>query len=262
MYVFDNAARAARARLSALADVYDEVTIRHLIARGVASGWMCLEIGGGLGTITRWLANRIGPCGYVLSTDIDTRFLEALRLANVEVRRHDILIDPLPDSAFDLAYARLVLEHLSDPDLALDRLARAIKPGGLLVVEDLEIQSAWPDPQESLDRPSKTLAAMRRVATDAGVDPRLGLSLGRRLRARGLLNVGHEGQLQLCRGNSAPARLARLNFEQLRDPILATQDVTRAEFDADLARLDDEGFEWRSPIFWTAWGQRPESDVR
>jgi hypothetical protein len=48
----------------------------------------------------------------------------------------------------------------------------------------------------------------------------------------------------------------------LRDPILATQDVTRAEFDADLARLDDEGFEWRSPIFWTAWGQRPESDVR
>jgi SAM-dependent methyltransferase len=259
MYVFDNAASQARARLAALADVHDPGTIRHLLALGVTDGWKCLEIGGGLGTITRWISDRVGPSGYVLTTDIDTRFLATLRRANVEVRRHDILIDPLPDSAFDLAYARLVLEHLSDPDLALDRMATAIKPGGWLMVEDFGLQSPASDDHEPVDRISKTAAAMRRVVANAGVNLRLGLTLGHRLRARGLLHVGHEGRVQLCRGNSAAARLARLNFEQLHDSILATGQLTTEEFNADLARLDEEDFEWRSVLLWTAWGQRPQS---
>lgn len=104
MYVFDSSAPQARARLAALAAVHDAGTIRHLLARGVANGWTCLESSSG--TITRWLSDRVGAHGYVLTTDVDTRFLERIGLANVEVRRHDILTDPLPDATFDLAYAR------------------------------------------------------------------------------------------------------------------------------------------------------------
>lgn len=257
MYVFDNSAPQASARLAALAEVHDAGTIRHLLARGVADGWTCLEIGGGGGTMTRWLADRVGSHGYVLTTDIDTRFLETLGLDNVEVRRHDILIDPLPDATFDLAYARAVLEHLPDPDLALDRMVTALKPGGWLMVEDMEATPSGLT-REPIDRPSKTLLAMRRVIAE-GADSGLGLTLGHRLRARGLMHVGHEGRLQVCRGNSAAARLARLNCEQLRVPILAAG-VTADEFEADLTRLDDENFEWRSPTLWTAWGQRPVGD--
>jgi SAM-dependent methyltransferase len=254
MYVFDNAAPQARARLAALADVHDDGTIRHLLARGVGRGWKCLEIGGGLGTVTRWLSDRVGTDGHVLTTDIDTRFLKTIGRGNVEVRRHDIIKDPLPESAFDIAYARLVLEHLSDPDVALDRMLMAVRPGGWLMVEDFEVQSSRPD--DAPESVSKTGAAMRRVTARAGADSRLGLSLGHRLRARGLVNVGHEGRVQLCRGKSAAARLARLNFEQLREAILATG-LTTDEFEADIARLDDENFEWRSPTLWTAWGRRP-----
>lgn len=258
MYVFDNAAPQAAARLAALAEVNDPDTIRHLAARGVSEGWNCLEVGGGLGTIARWLSQRVGPRGYVLATDIDTCFLDALRLDNVEVRRHDIETDPpLHDATFDLAHARLVLEHLTNPDLALDRMAGVLKPGGWLVVEDSEILPVIPDSGESFDLVSKSMAAMRQVAIAAGVDPRLGPSLARRLRARGFVHVGNEGRIRVSNGRSASARLARLNFEQLRAPILATGLLTVAEFEADLARLDDENFEWRSLIIWTAWGQRP-----
>jgi SAM-dependent methyltransferase len=253
-YVFDNAAPQARARLAALADVHDDGTIRHLLARGVAGGWKCLEVGGGLGTVTRWLSDRVGADGHVLTTDIDTRFLEMIGRGNVEVRRHDIVTDPLPESVFDLAYARLVLEHVSDPDVALDRMSKAIRPGGWLMIEDSEVQSSRPD--DAPGSVSKTMAAMRRVAATVGVDSRLGLSLGHRLRAHGLVHVGHEGRMHLCRGKSAAARLARLNFEQLHEAILTTG-LTTNEFEADLARLDDEDFEWRSPILWTAWGRRP-----
>lgn len=257
MYVFANAAPQAAARLAALADVNDPDTIRHLAARGVSEGWNCLEVGGGLGTIARWLSQRVGPRGYVLATDIDTCFLDALRLDNVEVRRHDINTDPIHDATFDLAHARLVLEHLTNPDLALDRMAQALKPGGWLVVEDFEILPGSPDSHEPADHVSKTAAVMRQVATNAGVNPRLGLSLARRLRARGFVHVGTEGSVRLCCGNSVSARLARLNFEQLREPMLATGQLTIDQFHADIARLDDEDYEWRSPIMWTAWGQRP-----
>ena len=111
MYVFPNAAPQAAARLRALADIFDPGTMRHLEARGVGHGWSCLEVGGGLGTMTRWLATRVGQRGQVLTTDIDTRHLDSMHLPNVEVRRHDIVSDTLPEAAFDLACTRLVLEH-------------------------------------------------------------------------------------------------------------------------------------------------------
>lgn len=258
MYVFDNAAPQSAARLSALADVFDPGTRRQLAERGVADGWHCLEIGGGLGTMTRWLSDRVGPAGSVLTTDIDTRHLQRLRLTNVEVRRHDVLADPLPGGVFDLAYARLVLEHLADPDLALTKMIAALKPGGWIVVEDFELMPGVPDDQHGLtDRISRTMAAMRHVSAAAGVHQRLGRSLAERLRRQGLTNVDTEGRILLWRGRTAGAALSRLNFEQLRETILASRLVTPAEFEADMAAWEDEGFETRSPILWTAWGQRP-----
>ena len=257
-YLFDNGAAQARERLTALAEVHDASTIQHLSACGVSEGWKCLEIGSGLGTIAHWLSDRVGPRGYVLATDIDTRFLESLQLENVEVRRHDILVDPLPVEAFDIAHARLVLEHLPNPDAALGRMIATLKPGGWLMVEDLEARSVQPDSDDPLERTSKTMAALRQVLSQAGVRATLGPSLAQRLRAKGLIQLGNEGLQRVCHGRSAAARLARLNFEQLRAAMLATGTLTAEEFDADLERLEDEEFAWRSPILWTAWGRRPE----
>ena len=247
-YVFDNAAPQAASRLAVLAEVFDPGTIRHLAARGVGAGWRCLEIGGGLGSITRWLSGRVGAQGRVLTTDIDTRHLQAMRMSSVDVREHDILVDSLPEESFDLAYARLVLEHLVDPDTAIARMIAALKPGGWLLVEDFEI---LPD-----DAISKTAAVMRQVTAAAGVHHRLGRSLGRRLRGHGLADVDTEGRVFVWRGGSRGAALSRLNVEQLRPAILASGQLTVDELEADLAALEDEDFEMRSPILWTAWGQR------
>ena len=257
MYVFDNAAPQAAARLAALADVFDPGSRRHLCERGVADGWRCLEIGGGLGTMTRWLSERVGPTGWILTTDIDTRHLQQLRLANVEVRQHDVLTDPLPTGLFDLALARLVLEHLPDPDVALAKMIAAVRPGGWVVVEDFELLPGVATEEHGIaERVSKTMAAMRHVSAAAGAHQRLGRSLAGRLRVQGLTNVDTEGRVLLWRGRTTGAALSRLTLEQLREPILATGLVPPAEFDADMAALDDDTFETRSPILWTAWGQK------
>ena len=75
-YALDNSSRETPARFDALSGMFDRGTIRHLEDRGVSESWRCLEVGGGGGSITAWLANRVGPTGHVLVTDVDPRFLE------------------------------------------------------------------------------------------------------------------------------------------------------------------------------------------
>ena len=82
---------------------------------GPAPGWHCLEVGGVSSAVAAWMADRVGPSGSVLVTDIDPRFMERSvyrRPPHLELRRHDIGTDPLPERAFDLIHARLVLMHV------------------------------------------------------------------------------------------------------------------------------------------------------
>jgi SAM-dependent methyltransferase len=258
MYVFDNAAPQAASRLGALAEMFDPGTIRHLNARGVAEGWRCLEVGGGGGTIARWLAEQVGPRGSVLTTDIDTRYLESLRLPNVEVRRHDVAAEPLPEAAFDLVHARLVLNAVPAEAGALARLARALKPGGWMVIEDFQAFPGGYEPaDDQLERTSKTTSVMRQVIAAAGLDPQSGRTLPARLRACGLVDVDAEGRVFVWRAGTAGATLTRANREQLRPAMLATGLITDEELAADLAGIDEDDFETTSPILWAAWGRRP-----
>jgi SAM-dependent methyltransferase len=258
-YILDNAGREASARFAALAAMYDPGTIRHLEERGVSSGWHCLEVGGGGGSIAAWLAARVGSAGRVLVTDIDPRFLESLQIPNLEVRRHDIVIDPLPEGAFDLVHSRLVLLHLPEREKALARMIAALKPGGWLIDEEFDAFSMLPNsaanPGEVLLR---THIAMRQVMKDHGVDDGyFARRLFSRLRAHGLVDVGAEASMFIWQSGSRGVSLLCANYEQLHRSMIDAGYITEEEFDQDIARLNDPGFLMPSPIMWTAWGRRP-----
>src|SRR5580765_282748 len=95
-----------RARLALLEEVCDPHTIRQLDAIAVGDGWRCLDAGAGAGSATRLLAERVGDAGSVLAVDLDVRLLDGLAGDRVEVRQHDLLVDPLPEGAFDVVHAR------------------------------------------------------------------------------------------------------------------------------------------------------------
>ena len=120
-------------RLGLLAQRFDAGTIRRLGELGVTDGWRCLEVGAGHGSVARWLADRVGPSGSVVAADIDARFLTGLP-DNVDVRELDIRDQDL-EPEFDLAHCRALLMHLPDPD-ALARIVAALRPGGVLLVEE------------------------------------------------------------------------------------------------------------------------------
>jgi len=255
-YVFDNAEQQAQQRMAALPALYDPGTIRHLTQLGVGEGWRCLEIGAGGGTIARWLSERVGPTGRVLATDLDTRFLENLRLPNVEVRKHNIESDPLPQNAFDLIHLRLVLVHLLSRDRVLQALVGALRSGGWLLAEEFDSLSMTPD--ASVNPAETSLEAdvvFREVMVARGLDLRYGRLLPSRFRQIGLVDVGAEGRVPLWRGGGYGGILMRANLEQLREDILATGRITQDQFERDLARLDDEEFVRPSSVMWAAWGR-------
>jgi trans-aconitate methyltransferase len=111
-----------RTRLRLLEEYHDPLTASQLDAIGVGAGWRCLDAGAGGGSVTRMLVDRVGSTGSVLAVDLDTTLLKGLASDRVEVRRHDLLSDGLPESEFDLVHARLLLMFLSPRLEALDRL--------------------------------------------------------------------------------------------------------------------------------------------
>ena len=145
-YVFDHEWTGERQRLRALETVRDPWTIHHLDTIGVQEGWRCLELGAGGGSIAEWLCDAVGDRGRVVATDLETRFLEAIKAPNLEVRRHDIVADPLEHAAFDLIHCRALLEHLPQRDEVLSELLAALRPDGWLLLEDGDFLSLVPSP--------------------------------------------------------------------------------------------------------------------
>lgn len=258
-YLLSNAAVQAEVRLRALATLFDPGTIRHLEGCGVEPGWRCLEVGGGAGTIAAWLADRVGPAGHVLVTDIDARFLQGLAASNLEVRRHDIAADPLPPAAFDLVHVRLVLNQFADPGPILARLRGSLKPGGWLLCEEFDSASMPADPDA---HPGETLlrsqVVLARVMAARGFDRRFGRRLFAHLRAQGFADVAAEGRVFMVPGGTAGAALVHANCAQLRPALVDTGDVTDAEIERDLASLDDPALLMPSSVMWAAWGRRAE----
>lgn len=76
-YLLDNGQSEAGRRFAALATLFDPGTFRHLENLGVAPGGRCWEVGAGGTSVISWLAERVGPAGRVLATDIDTSWATA-----------------------------------------------------------------------------------------------------------------------------------------------------------------------------------------
>ncbi|MQY27396.1 class I SAM-dependent methyltransferase [Nocardia aurantia] len=136
-YVLNQAFPSERARLEALARLWDAGTMRLVEELGIGPGNRCLEAGAGTGSVAAALAAIVGAEGRVLAVDRDTRFLDDLP-AQVEVRHADLLTDDLPAAQFDLVHARLLVAHLHPHRDALHRLAAAVAPGGWLLVEEVD----------------------------------------------------------------------------------------------------------------------------
>ncbi|CAM3879051.1 class I SAM-dependent methyltransferase [Smaragdicoccus niigatensis] len=221
-YVFDQAWHDERARIAGMESLWDSGTIAVLDGLGIQPGWHCLEVGAGGGTIAHWLSER----AMVTATDLDTRFVEPLASEMLLVSRHDIREDPLPPAEFDLIHTRLVLEHLPERLAIIDKLIAALKPGGVLVVEDYDWTSfGWTPSDERLER---GVEAVFRLMQRAGFVPFYGRAVVGDLVAAGLLDVQGHGRALLIRMDHPGAAFFRLTLDALA-PALVKAELISAE---------------------------------
>lgn len=260
-YILDNREEEAGDRFDALAALYDPMTIGHFDTIGVTTGWRCLEVGAGGGSVVRHLSDRVGPSGRVLATDVEPRFLRPLAdLGNVEVARHNAVVDPFPEAEFDLVHARLVLIHIPERLEVLDRLVQTLKPGGWLLLEDgdgIVTMRSFLDPQNDDEHLGNRIReGTLQLMAGRGVDFGFGRTLPRLLRERGLTDVTGDGYLPV---SDAVRLLERANILQLQEMLLEHAVLTKEELAHYLTRLEEPGFLLAGPQMMSAWGRRPGS---
>lgn len=114
---------------------------------GIAPGQHVLDVGAGPGHATMDLAELVGPAGRVVAVDESGPFLKQLHerlqgrhLSNVERYIGDVQklgeIFGADRESFDIAYARWVLCFVADPEEVIAGIARLLKRGGRLAIQD------------------------------------------------------------------------------------------------------------------------------
>lgn len=116
------------------------VSERMLDLARLQPGMRVLDVASGMGEPSLRAAQRVGPSGFVLGTDQSDGMLETARekardlaLSNIEFRVADAETLEVPEQSFDAATMRWALMYLRGPELALERIHRALRPSGLLV---------------------------------------------------------------------------------------------------------------------------------
>jgi len=258
-YALDNTWKAARERLALLETVSDPWTIRNLAIVGVAEGWRCLEVAGGGGSIAAWLCRQVGSSGHVLATDLEPHLMEVLAAPNLEVQRHNILTDALPEAAFDLVHTRALLVFLPQPEQTIRKMVAALKPGGTLLIEEPDYVSAIPDPSMA-----PRAVALSRKGWDAllahlrsrGYDTEYGRRLYYDVSTTGLVDVHVEGFVAMQFGGTPTARFWRVTLEQVQDDVLAAGLLTPTELEDYCRLLESPEYRWLSPTCMSVWGRR------
>ena len=144
------ASRTDHDRLRMLCEIHDPYTHELLRRAGLGAGHKFLEMGCGLGFVSRWAATQ---ASHVTALDLSEEHLaEAGRLGqeaglrNIEWRQANIYDHGLSEETFDYTYSRWILVHLNRPVDAMRKLLGLLKPGGLMVCEEPVVDSAYSEP--------------------------------------------------------------------------------------------------------------------
>jgi SAM-dependent methyltransferase len=108
----------------------------------------------------------------------------------------------LEDGAYDLVFARWVVQFLADPGGVVRRLARALKPGGVLAIEDYDHEGISLFPESAGFR--AVVRATRALVASRGGNAFIAGDLPRHMRAAGLA-VDPVVPNVLCGGPDSPA---------------------------------------------------------
>ena len=246
-YVLDHHLEGERARLALMSRLLDPMHRRHIESLAVGPGARALEVGCGNGTISAWLAGRVGPSGRVVAFELDLSLVE-VRAPRLELRQGDIVAGPVDAGGFDFVTARAVSHHVTDVEAAIRNLAASLAPGGsILLIEPDFLPVSIAEPPAVRAFWDGWLAWSR----DQGIDYHLGRTLAPRLAAVGLEQVAGTAETAVYNGGSPWAAYWTQTVVELRDPLVNSGRLDGQLIDRFLAHCADPRW-WTQTIAFTA----------
>ena len=250
-------------RLGLLASVKWPTTKSLLDRAGMRPGIRCLDVGCGAGAVTFRMAEAVQPTGRVTGIDFDER---CVGLARLEAQRVGFDVDfrtgsasDLEDcSAYDLVFGRFLLTHLPDPEPALEGMVRAARPGGVVVVEDIQFTGHFSYPVcPAFDR---YVTLYQDVVRHKGGDPNIGPRLLGMFLDSGLMDVELE-VIQPSYREGPGKRIASVTMEHIREAVVGAGLASHEEISGVTAEInsfaDDPQTILSLPRIFQVWGKKP-----
>jgi ubiquinone/menaquinone biosynthesis C-methylase UbiE len=261
-YVLRGGSQGAE-RLRLLAAVKWPTTKTLLERAGLRQGMSCLDVGCGIGAVAICMVEWVGPKGSVVGMDIDERCVQLARLEaqqlgwNVDFRVGSAT-DLKETADYNLVFGRFVLTHLHEPERALQRMVAVARPGGVVVVEDIQFTGHFGYPAcPAFDR---YVTLYQEVVQKKGGDPNIGPRLPGMFLDAGLAEIDME-VIQPTYRQGPGKQIAAVTMEHIREAVVGAGLASNEEVDRIVAELGSFAGNPRTmmslPRIFQVWGKRP-----
>jgi len=254
---------AGKQRLEAIARALWPTTAALLTDAGVGRGMRVLDLGCGGGDVAFKLAAIVGPTGSVVGLDMDETKLALARQAAAASHCGNVMFrtaqaqEWCDEDCYDCIYCRFLLTHLSDPLTTLKQMRRALRPGGVVVLEDIDFSGNFSYPANGgFDT---YVRLYRAAAARQGADADIGPKLHGMLAAAGWRDVAVR-VVQPVFVSGEGKQLALLTLVNIADGLvqegLATEAELHAAVDDLRAFTNDPGSLISFPRLFQLWARR------
>lgn len=250
-----------KTRLNILAGVMHDHTKALLKELGVTDGMSFLDNGCGGGNVAIMAAQLVGEAGRVTAVDFDKEILALAEQDAIARNIPNIIFNSASaydidyTAEFDIAYARFLLSHLKNPTDALLRMKQSLKPGGRIIVEDVDFSGHFCYPPN--DAFYQYVQYYTILAQQKNADANIGPALVSLFRQAGFKDVGFD-VIQPCFNSGDGKWMAWSTFKNITNGLLHHNITDKETTAAILSALEEFTIDANSimslPRIFRIWG--------
>ena len=250
-----------------MGDAVGVMTERLLVDAGVGPGMRVLDAGCGRGDIAILLGKMVGIRGRVVGVDRDAGPLdkariraEELLMPHVSFLEGDLNEVEVESGSFDAVFGRRVLLYQPDPEATVRHLARALRPGGLMIFQEHDATMV-PGRRVPLPLYEQAQGWVWETVRREGANLHMGFDLPGVLRGAGLVveHVRAEGLVQTPEIHYGFGSIVRFMLPRIERQGVATA----AEIDVEtldrrlIAERQAANATFISDMIFGAWARQP-----
>ena len=258
-------------RLTRQGQAFEPFTRQLFEEAGISQGMRVLDVGCGSGDVAFLAADLVGPSGEVVGVDRERKAVDwadararSRRMKNVNFLEGDPAEMEF-DRQFDAVVGRLVVMYYPDPVDTVRKLMRHVRPGGLIVFQEIDLANACSVPVAPLFE--RSMAWIKQTLSGTGARIQMGLELYPVFVAAGL--PGPSMRIDALIGGGPHCTLYEIVAELVQNllPVMEKMKIasaTEAQVSTLAERMRDEVVALngivRSAGFIGAWSRKRRSD--